>query len=173
MKRQLLFPLTISIAAVSAVATPAPEQIEFFEKKVRPVLAEQCYKCHGPEKQKADLRVDSRDALLKPGSDGPAVVPGKPDESMLIKSIKHLGDMKMPEKAPPDLSRLLLSPMPGLLVKLHVAEGDAVEPGQPLATVEAMKMENILRAPRAGTVKAVSAAEGTTLAADAVILELE
>jgi propionyl-CoA carboxylase alpha chain len=80
---------------------------------------------------------------------------------------------KMPEKAPPDLSRLLLSPMPGLLVKLHVAEGDAVEPGQPLATIEAMKMENILRALRAGTVKAVTAAEGTTLAADAVILELE
>jgi propionyl-CoA carboxylase alpha chain len=80
---------------------------------------------------------------------------------------------KMPEKAPPDLSRLLLSPMPGLLVKLHVAEGDAVEPGQPLATIEAMKMENILRAQRGGTVKAVAAAEGTTLAADAVILELE
>ena len=80
---------------------------------------------------------------------------------------------RMPEKAPPDLSRLLLSPMPGLLVRLHVREGDAVEPGQPLATVEAMKMENILRAQRAGTVKAVSAAEGMTLAADAVILELE
>jgi propionyl-CoA carboxylase alpha chain len=51
--------------------------------------------------------------------------------------------------------------------------GDKVEPGQPLATVEAMKMENILRAPRGGTVKAVDAAEGMTLAADAVILELE
>ncbi len=80
---------------------------------------------------------------------------------------------RMPEKAPPDLSRLLLSPMPGLLVRLHVREGDVVEPGQPLATVEAMKMENILRAQRGGTVKAVTAAEGTTLAADAVILELE
>ena len=80
---------------------------------------------------------------------------------------------RMPEKAPPDLSRLLLSPMPGLLVRLHVSVGDKVEPGQPLATVEAMKMENILRAPRGGTVKAVDAAEGMTLAADAVILELE
>jgi propionyl-CoA carboxylase alpha chain len=73
----------------------------------------------------------------------------------------------MPEKTPPDLSRLLLSPMPGLLVRLHVREGDAVEPGQPLATVEAMKMENILRAQRAGTVKAVAATEGTTVAAEA------
>jgi propionyl-CoA carboxylase alpha chain len=80
---------------------------------------------------------------------------------------------KMPEKAPPDLSSLLLSPMPGLLVRLHVHVGDKVEPGQPLATVEAMKMENILRAQRAGTVKAVAATEGMTLAADAVILELE
>src|SRR5690606_13712447 len=79
----------------------------------------------------------------------------------------------MIEKTPPDHSRLLLSPMPGLLVALHVAEGDAVEPGQPLATVEAMKMENSLRAQRAGTVKAVTASEGMTLAADAVILELE
>jgi propionyl-CoA carboxylase alpha chain len=80
---------------------------------------------------------------------------------------------RMPEKVPPDLSRLLLSPMPGLLVKLHVAEGDMVEPGQPLATVEAMKMENILRAQRAGMVKAIEAEVGQTLAADAVILELE
>jgi len=80
---------------------------------------------------------------------------------------------RMPEKVPPDLSRLLLSPMPGLLVRLHVREGDRVEPGQPLATVEAMKMENILRAQRAGTVRAVAASEGMTLAADAVILELE
>jgi propionyl-CoA carboxylase alpha chain len=79
----------------------------------------------------------------------------------------------MIEKEPPDLSRLLLSPMPGLLVALHAGEGDKVEPGQPLATVEAMKMENILRAAQAGTVKAVKAVPGETLAADAVILELE
>ena len=79
----------------------------------------------------------------------------------------------MIEKTPPDLSRLLLSPMPGLLVRLHVGEGDKVEPGQPLATVEAMKMENILRAHHGGTVKAVMAEVGQSLAADAIILELE
>jgi propionyl-CoA carboxylase alpha chain len=79
----------------------------------------------------------------------------------------------MIEKVPPDLSRFLLCPMPGLLVKLHVAEGDAVQPGQPLAIVEAMKMENILRAEKVGTVKSISAAEGDSLAVDAVILELE
>ncbi|MWV29270.1 acetyl-CoA carboxylase biotin carboxylase subunit [Aurantiacibacter rhizosphaerae] len=79
----------------------------------------------------------------------------------------------MIEKVPPDTSKMLLCPMPGLLVKLHVAEGDAVEAGQPLATVEAMKMENILRAEKSGTVATINFAEGDTLVVDAVILELE
>jgi propionyl-CoA carboxylase alpha chain len=79
----------------------------------------------------------------------------------------------MIEKIPPDMSKLLVSPMPGLLVALHVAQGDEVEPGQPLATVEAMKMENILRAEKAGTVAELRAVEGESLAVDQVILELE
>ncbi|MBW8294668.1 acetyl/propionyl/methylcrotonyl-CoA carboxylase subunit alpha [Sphingopyxis sp.] len=79
----------------------------------------------------------------------------------------------MIEKIPPDLSRFLICPMPGLLVALHVGEGDKVEAGQPLATVEAMKMENILRAEKSGTVKSVNAAQGDSLAVDAVILEME
>ncbi len=79
----------------------------------------------------------------------------------------------MIEKLPADLSRFLLSPMPGLLTALHVAAGDRVEAGQPLAVIEAMKMENILRAGKSGTVKSVSAAQGESLAVDAVILELE
>ncbi|MDB5694517.1 MAG: acetyl/propionyl-CoA carboxylase subunit alpha, partial [Sphingomonas bacterium] len=77
------------------------------------------------------------------------------------------------EKVPPDLSRFLLAPMPGLLVRLAVAEGDKVEAGQPLAVVEAMKMENILRAGKTGRVKAVEAKQGDSLAVDQVILELE
>ena len=79
----------------------------------------------------------------------------------------------MIEKVPPDLSKFLICPMPGLLVALNVREGDQVQPGQPLAVVEAMKMENILRAEKAGTVKAVNAAAGDSLAVDAVILEME
>ena len=79
----------------------------------------------------------------------------------------------MIEKIPPDLSKFLICPMPGLLVALHVGEGDKVEAGQPLATVEAMKMENILRAEKSGTVKSVNAAQGDSLAVDAVILEME
>jgi len=78
----------------------------------------------------------------------------------------------MIERTPPDLSRFLLSPMPGRLVALHVGEGDKVERGQPLAVVEAMKMENILRAAKRGIVAKVAAAAGDTLALDQMILEL-
>ena len=79
----------------------------------------------------------------------------------------------MIEKIPPDLSRFLLAPMPGLLVRLDVAVGDKVEAGQPLAVVEAMKMENILRSQKTATVKAIEAKQGDSLAVDQVILELE
>lgn len=79
----------------------------------------------------------------------------------------------MIEKEPPDLSKLLICPMPGLLVKLHVAEGEEVQPGQPLATVEAMKMENILHAEKQAVVAKINAGEGESLAVDAIILELE
>ena len=86
--------------------------------------------------------------------------------------VAHL-TQHMVEKVPPDLSKFLICPMPGLLVALHVGEGDKVEAGQPLAVVEAMKMENILRAEKAATVKKVNAKAGDSLAVDAVILELE
>ena len=86
--------------------------------------------------------------------------------------IAHLAN-HMIEKIPPDLSKFLICPMPGLLVKLHVAEGEEVQLGQPLATVEAMKMENILRAEKTGVVAKINTAQGESLAVDAVILELE
>ena len=76
-------------------------------------------------------------------------------------------------RAPADTSRLLLSPMPGLLTGVRVSVGDRVEAGQPVAVVEAMKMENILRAPRAATVKVVHVDAGASVAADEVILEFE
>ncbi|WP_232493872.1 acetyl-CoA carboxylase biotin carboxylase subunit [Novosphingobium kaempferiae] len=79
----------------------------------------------------------------------------------------------MIEKIPPDLSKYLICPMPGLLVSLNVGEGDKVEAGQPLAVVEAMKMENILRAEKSGVVKSVNAKAGESLAVDAIILEME
>ncbi len=78
---------------------------------------------------------------------------------------------RMPKKEPPDLSRFLLSPMPGLLVSLAVESGAEVKAGQELAVVEAMKMENVLRAERDGTVAKIHAEPGASLAVDQVILE--
>ncbi|HSF65713.1 MAG TPA: biotin/lipoyl-containing protein, partial [Paracoccaceae bacterium] len=79
----------------------------------------------------------------------------------------------MPEKLPPDTSKFLLCPMPGLIVKIAVAEGDEVQEGQALATVEAMKMENILKAERRGVVRKINAAPGASLKVDDVIMEFE
>jgi propionyl-CoA carboxylase alpha chain len=79
----------------------------------------------------------------------------------------------MPEKAPPDMSKFLLSPMPGLLVSLAVAEGTEVRAGEELAVVEAMKMENILRAQADGVVKTLHAAPGDSLAVDQAIVEFD
>jgi Protein of unknown function (DUF1553)/Protein of unknown function (DUF1549)/Planctomycete cytochrome C len=84
-------------------ADKLPSQVvEFFESKVRPVLAERCFRCHGPEKQKAGLRLDSREAMLKGSESGPVIVPGQPEKSLVIKAIQQQGDLKMPpdEKLP-------------------------------------------------------------------------
>ena len=79
----------------------------------------------------------------------------------------------MPEKLPPDTSKFLLCPMPGLIVKISVEEGQEVQEGQALATVEAMKMENILRAEKKGVVRKINAAAGASLRVDDVIMEFE
>ncbi|MES2434174.1 MAG: acetyl/propionyl/methylcrotonyl-CoA carboxylase subunit alpha [Pseudomonadota bacterium] len=79
----------------------------------------------------------------------------------------------MIEKLPPDTSKFLLCPMPGLVAKIMVEVGDEVQEGQALATVEAMKMENILKAERKGVVKAVKAVAGASLKVDEVIMEFE
>jgi propionyl-CoA carboxylase alpha chain len=82
-------------------------------------------------------------------------------------------DALMPVKIPPDLSRFLLCPMPGLIVALHATAGQEVKAGDVLAIVEAMKMENVLRAEKDGRVAKVNARQGDSLAVDAVILEFE
>ena len=80
---------------------------------------------------------------------------------------------RMPKKQPPDLSKYLLSPMPGLLVSLAVAEGQEVKAGEELAVVEAMKMENLLRADQDGTIARLHAAPGDSLAVDQKIIEFQ
>ncbi|HJZ59575.1 MAG TPA: DUF1553 domain-containing protein, partial [Gemmataceae bacterium] len=82
---------------------PTPEQVEFFEKKIRPVLTENCYGCHSAEaaskkKLKGGLQLDTRDGLLAGGDSGKAIVPGKPADSTLIRCLKYTGDVKMPPK---------------------------------------------------------------------------
>jgi propionyl-CoA carboxylase alpha chain len=79
----------------------------------------------------------------------------------------------MPEKVAPDTSKLLLCPMPGLVVKLNVEEGEEVEEGQALCTIEAMKMENILKAEKKGVVSKINASAGDSLAVDEIIMEFE
>jgi mono/diheme cytochrome c family protein len=106
----VLLALTLGWAAVGAnrpalgdaPAAPKPEPIsaearEFFETRVRPVLADQCYACHGKDARMGGLRVDSRAALLKGGDSGPSLVPGDPDKSLLIETIRHTGKIKMPQ----------------------------------------------------------------------------
>src|SRR5437899_7436350 len=73
-----------------------PQQAEFFETHIRPVLAENCYSCHGPDRQMAGLRLDSRAAILKGGARGPVLVPGDPDKSALIRAVRYGGPIKMP-----------------------------------------------------------------------------
>lgn len=86
--------------------------------------------------------------------------------------IAELSDL-MPEKLPTDTSKFLLCPMPGLMVSIMVSEGDIIEEGQSLAMVEAMKMENVLRAEKPGKVSKISVAEGDSLAVDEIIMEFE
>jgi mono/diheme cytochrome c family protein len=74
------------------------EREEFFETKVRPLLADNCLECHGAEQHKGGLRLDVRDGMLRGGDGGPVVKPGKPAESVLIEAIRHEGDVRMPPK---------------------------------------------------------------------------
>ena len=82
----------------AAAAPPAPGANDYFEKSVRPVLATHCFECHGPKKQRGGLRLDSRAALLTGGDTGPALVPGNPDKSLLVKAVHYKGELKMPPK---------------------------------------------------------------------------
>ena len=92
-----------------APGTPRPEnnaadrdrtrqaaQIEFFEKHVRPVLAEHCYSCHGPKKQNAGLRLDTTAGLRAGGDSGPVIIPGQPEKSLLLRAVRRETDSPMP-----------------------------------------------------------------------------
>src|SRR3954451_10761078 len=105
MSRTIIFlalALGSSLAETSAdeapPSKPDPALVEFFEGKVRPVLEAHCINCHGPAKQKAGLRLDSREALIRGGDSGPAIEPGRPEGSRLIEAVNHSADLQMPPK---------------------------------------------------------------------------
>lgn len=88
---------SVVVSAVPVFAAePTAEQLKFFENRVRPLLVEHCQSCHGSQKEWAGLRLDSRVAILKGGESGPAAVPGKPDDSLLIQAVRQTGDIAMP-----------------------------------------------------------------------------
>ena len=85
----------------ASAAEPTRAQLDFFEGKIRPIFAENCYKCHSPEKGKVKggLELDWRDGLLKGGDSGPAIIPGDPEKSLLIKAVRYLDEnLQMPPK---------------------------------------------------------------------------
>jgi hypothetical protein len=101
--RKLFTLLLLAIASplANAEEKPDPAGIEFFESKVRPVLVEHCYKCHShqSEKLKGNLYLDTRDGVLKGGDTGPAIVPGDPEKSLLIKAVRYKDEnLQMPPK---------------------------------------------------------------------------
>src|SRR5262245_57862170 len=93
----LLAKCGVAQAGAKAPDLPPPSAVAFFETKVRPLLAENCYKCHGAKKQRGGLRLDSRAAILQGGESGPVVVPGHPEKSLLLKAVRHEDpELKMP-----------------------------------------------------------------------------
>ena len=108
--------ITLSVATLTVAAAPAspgpvsaPQQ-QFFESKVRPLLAEHCFSCHGEKKQKGGLRLDSAAAALKGGKNGVVLVPGKPEASPLVTAVSYKdADLQMPpdEPLPADQAQVL------------------------------------------------------------------
>ena len=96
--RSVTLLVTLALVALTSQSSANDESAQFFESQVRPLLIQNCQSCHGEKKQEAGLRLDSRDALLTGGDTGPSIVPGKPDESLLIQAVRHDGEIKMPPK---------------------------------------------------------------------------
>jgi mono/diheme cytochrome c family protein len=97
--RTMIVSLISITCAAHGYGASALDDAAFFSKSVQPILADNCIKCHGPDRQKGHLRLDSREAVLAGGKSGPAVVVGKPEESVLIKAVRYTDDdLQMPPK---------------------------------------------------------------------------
>ncbi|MBV7378603.1 biotin carboxylase N-terminal domain-containing protein [Maritimibacter dapengensis] len=129
-----------------------------------------------PGDQLAEIDIDGEPLVLKVGkiTNGFRIRSRGADLKVHVRTPRaHELAQLMPEKLPPDTSKMLLCPMPGLVVKIDVEVGQEVQEGQALCTIEAMKMENILRAEKQGVVSKVNAGPGDSLAVDEVIIEFE
>jgi mono/diheme cytochrome c family protein len=98
MRRFLASVFLAGLVGPAIAAEPSAEHLAFFEKNVRPVLVTQCADCHGPDDAQSKLRVDSLAGLLAGGERGPAIVPGRPSESLLLSAVKHEDVLQMPPK---------------------------------------------------------------------------
>src|SRR5215212_7175555 len=97
--RYRLIPLLALALFTSRAAADDADKIAYFEAKIRPVLVDNCLKCHGETKASGKLRLDSKMAVLKGGVSGPAIVPGNSKDSLLIKAIRHADpELAMPSK---------------------------------------------------------------------------
>ena len=153
-----LLSLATGLAHLSA-AEPSSEGLELFEKKIRPLLAEQCFECHGEKKTKGGLRLDSREGWTKGGESGPAIVPGEPAKSLLIRAVGYANsDLQMPPKrklAPDQLAalekwvklgapdpRTLAAPVATKKIGMTVDEGRKFWSYQPVKAVAAPSLKD-------------------------------
>jgi propionyl-CoA carboxylase alpha chain len=156
---------------VKVAADPAGSTVSFADGSARRVTSDWT-----PGRPLARMMVDGTPLVMKVGkiSGGFRLRLRGADLKVHVRTPRQAALAKlMLEKLPPDTSKFLLCPMPGLVTKIMVEVGDEVQEGQALATVEAMKMENILKAERKGVVKAVKASAGASLKVDEVIMEFE
>ena len=156
---------------VKVAADPAGSTVSFADGSARRVTSDWT-----PGRPLARMMVDGTPLVMKVGkiSGGFRLRLRGADLKVHVRTPRQAELAKlMLEKLPPDTSKFLLCPMPGLVTKIMVEVGDEVQEGQALATVEAMKMENILKAERKGVVKAVKASAGASLKVDEVIMEFE
>src|SRR5262245_2616037 len=161
-------------APVAAAPPTDPAALEFFEKRVRPLLSARCYECHGPRsKARGGLRLDSRAGLLKGGEHGPAIAPSKPEESFLLRVLRHDGDVKMPPRTKltareiADLEAWVKqgAPWPGDTATLPSTPGD-----EPAQFTKAQQSFWAFQRPRAAVIPTIKDRQWVQSSIDAFVL---
>ncbi|MBI5799512.1 MAG: PSD1 domain-containing protein [Verrucomicrobia bacterium] len=180
--QRLLLCAVAGLAGLGAQGAELPrEQLDFFEKKIRPVLAERCYECHSAaaKKSKGGLTLDTRDGLLKGGDAGPVLVPGDPEKSKLIEAVRYKNrDLQMPPKSPlpPDQVRDLEQwvklgapdPRTEAIAQSTAKRGLSVEEGRQFWAFQPLREEKVIGKEASGA-KAARASAAFRLSAQLLI----